>query len=91
MLQALKDKTQTSEKNDSFKSFFFLYVISPVKSGLAGFAAFFSILMITKALGYLLGTQPTFNIIFDDVLLSSIGFVLVFLIRFLENLKDKEN
>lgn len=91
MLQAVRNKTPISESKNTIGKFLKLYFILPVKSGLAGFAAFFSILVATKFLGYLLGTQPTFDIILDDVFLSLIGFVLIFLIRILENIKEEKN
>ncbi len=90
MLEAIKGKTKVSESKTNIMFYISEYVIAPVKSGLAGFAAFFSILILTKALGHLLGTQPTFEIVLDDVFLSSIGFILVFLIRLLENIKEKD-
>ncbi|MCF8419952.1 MAG: hypothetical protein K9G63_13790 [Melioribacteraceae bacterium] len=64
------------------------YFIKPISSGLLGFVSFFSILVITKFLAYVLKTQPDFKIESGDIFLSLIGFVLVFLIRFLENFKE---
>lgn len=67
------------------------YVFNPIRSGLFGFAAFFSILLVTKLISYWIGTTSEFVVDIDDVLLSSIGFILVFLIKFLENFNNNED
>ncbi len=64
------------------------YFFIPAKAGIFGFITFFVILSATKYLSYLIGTQSSFSIMIDDVLLSSIGFLLAFLIKILENLKQ---
>lgn len=66
------------------------YVFIPLKSGIFGFATFFTILVITKLISYAIGTAEYFLIDVYDVLLSGIGFILGFLIRFLENFKDDD-
>ena len=43
------------------------YVVNPIKSGLVGFTAFFSILVVTKLFSYLIGTYEEFVIDIDDV------------------------
>jgi len=68
-----------------------MYVFNPIKSGLFGFAAFFSILLVTKLMSFWIGTYDEFIVDIDDVLLSVIGFILVFLIKFLENFKQNED
>ena len=65
------------------------YVLSPCIAGLFGFIAFFSILIVTKFFSYMIGTYDNLAFDWDDVFLSSIGFILVFLIRFLENFKEE--
>lgn len=62
----------------------FLY---PLRSGIFGFSMFFTILLTTKFISSVIGTVNEFSVEIDDVWISSIGFVLVFLIRFLENFK----
>jgi hypothetical protein len=66
------------------------YLLSPLKSGLFGFAMFFTILLIVKLFSYAIGTYNFFVIEISDIELSLIGFVLLFLIRELENFKEKE-
>ncbi len=63
------------------------FIFLPVRSGLFGFLAFFAILTAAKFLGYLIGSVSMFKIDIEDVGLSFLGFVLVFLIRILENFK----
>ena len=66
-------------------SFFF----KPIVSGLYGFAAFFTVLIFTKGITYLLGFSEQYIIGSDDVLFSILGFVLVFLIKLFEIIKHK--
>lgn len=51
------------------------YLLDPLKVGVMGFAAFFSIILITTTIGYLLGFQESFNIGLNDVIYSLTGFV----------------
>ncbi len=60
-----------------------------LKAGLFGFSIFFTVLIFTKYLGFLIGTQPTFEMSMEDVYFSSIGFLLMALIKFLEEIKEK--
>lgn len=72
------------------KSFLNLYVLHPLKGGLWGFVIFFVLLLMVKYLGYVIGSQNEFLVDQTDLILSMVGFVLVFLIRLLENFKEKE-
>lgn len=58
--------------NNNFKTF----LLNPIKSGLVGFFAFFSLIIFTKTVGYLLGFQPELDLSFADVIFSLTGFVL---------------
>jgi hypothetical protein len=64
-------------------------LLEPISSGFFGFALFFTILLITKLLASYFGTMPNFNVDINDVILSSIGFVLMALIKFLENINER--
>jgi hypothetical protein len=66
-------------------SFFF----KPLVSGLYGFAAFFTVLIFTKGITYLLGFTEQYIVSIEDVLFSILGFVLVFLIKLFDNIKHK--
>jgi hypothetical protein len=65
------------------------YILLPLKSGIFGFAIFITILLVVKLFSYLFGTYSYFAIEISDIELSGIGFVLLFLIRLLENFKEK--
>lgn len=58
-----------------------------LKSGIVGFLIFFIIFTSIKLLSFWTGQTSSFKIEFDDILLSLIGFVLLFLVRYLEKLK----
>jgi len=77
-------------ENSTSPSFAKDYVWAPIRSGLFGFAMFFTILLAVKLFSYVIGTYSFFAIELTDLALSSIGFVLLFLIRELENFKEKE-
>lgn len=67
------------------------YLIAPVLSGLWGFAIFFSTLLVAKGLGFLVGSIQQFNIELADAEMSILGFVFLFLIRFLKNYLPKDS
>ncbi|MCU7495262.1 MAG: hypothetical protein HF314_09675 [Ignavibacteria bacterium] len=82
---------ETSEGHEgqvfrNFKSYF----LNPVKGGIFGFAAFFGLLSAIKYFSFMIGSQPHFSLDVTDVTLSLLGFVLVFLIKLLENFQEKE-
>jgi len=70
------------------KSILLNYIVYPIRSGVFGFISFFIILTIAKYFGSILGASAPFKIDWEDMLLSLMGFVLVFLIKFLENFND---
>lgn len=72
------------------KSTFNKLVLYPIRSGLFGFILFLIVLVITKFLGRLIGTAPKVTIDAEDFLLSVIGFVMFFLIKFLENFSSEK-
>ena len=60
-----------------------------LQRGMAGYALFFTILVFTKILAYLLGTAPEFKIMLQDAFFSLIGFAVMFLIGILEGFKQE--
>ncbi|MCH8943103.1 MAG: hypothetical protein IIA48_11780 [Bacteroidetes bacterium] len=66
------------------------YFIAPVFSGIYGFAIFFTTLIMVKGLGTFVGSIPEFNIELVDAEMSILGFVFLFLIRFLKNYLPKD-
>jgi len=81
--------TPTRVRNKTFYLFLSYFVFQPCKAGLYGFAAFFTVLIFTKGVTVLLGFVKNFSIDVNDVTFSLLGFVLVFLIRILENIKER--
>ena len=61
--------------NHQVKENFKIYLLNPLSNGLAGFAAFFSLILLTKLFGYFLGTYDVFNLEINDVIYSLTGFV----------------
>ena len=71
------------------KSQFFIslkkYLIFPIKAGFYGFALVFSIILFLKLLSFLFGINEVFKLDLMDVMLSSVGFFLMFLIYILKS------
>jgi hypothetical protein len=75
----------------NLKSPFLLkYIFYPIRAGLFGFSLFFTTIFISKYLGYIVKNSPEFIIDISDVLLSLLGFILLWLIKFLESFKSTE-
>lgn len=84
------DRTFNNTEVKERKELSFLQVAKEtVKSGIWGFSLFFTVLIFTKYLAAVLGTQDHFSVEFEDVILASIGFFLMGLIKLLEEIKDK--
>ncbi len=67
------------------------YLLLPLRSGFGGFIAFFIVLIVSKFLGYITGAVGSWHIESSDFLLSCLGFILLFLIKFLENFKGDDD
>jgi len=88
-MKELSANNMIKKKNIKKWSFSYKNFISePIKSGLFGFSIFITILIIVKLFSYFIGSYNYFAIEITDIELSLIGFVLMFLIRFLENFKE---
>ncbi len=77
-----------SGKEKEARKKFSLFLLAPLSNGLFGFALFFTILLFTKLIAFWIGSIPVFNIDFDDILLSGIGFILMAIIKALENFQQ---
>ena len=75
-----------SEKRDKKK--LSVFILAPLSNGFFGFALFFTILLFTKLVAFWIGSIPVFKIDFDDIILSGIGFVLMAIIKLLENFQQ---
>jgi len=69
----------------------FYQLIVAVIAGLIGFSTFFTTLVLFKLFSHLTGRLPIFTIDTSDLLLSSVGFVCLFLISFLDNSSGKRS
>ncbi|MBK8944724.1 MAG: hypothetical protein IPM32_05555 [Ignavibacteriae bacterium] len=68
-----------------------IYLINPLSIGLAGFAAFFGLIIFTNFFSYLFGMNETFSLEINDVILSLTGFVFAAGAKFLEFFSKEEN
>ena len=64
------------------------YFVLPFGSGIWGFLSFMAIICLSKFLGNLVGTLEAFEIEFEDITLSLLGFIMSYLIKFLKNFSD---
>ncbi len=74
------------ERKNSLYVFVKQFILVPAKSGLYGFAAFFTVLIFAKGIINILGFTDYYVINSDDVLFSSLGFVLVYLGKIVKNI-----
>jgi hypothetical protein len=89
MKGAILPKSHVKPGGNILYYFLISFFFKPFVSGLYGFAAFFTVLIFTKGITYLLGFTEQYIVSTDDVLFSILGFVLVFLIKLLDNIKHK--
>ncbi|MCW8850417.1 MAG: hypothetical protein OQJ81_10605 [Melioribacteraceae bacterium] len=61
--------------NETLKANIKTYLLNPLSAGLAGFAALFSLMLMTKLFSYILGINPVFNLGLNDVIYSLVGFI----------------
>ena len=76
------DQTESELKNNiSVK--LKIYLFRPMLVGLFTFAIFFSVILFTKIITYLMNENPTFILNIYDVIFACIGFFIGFLVEFL--------
>ncbi len=71
---------------NSLYGLFLTYFLSPVKSGIFGFAIFFTSLLIVKAFLILISKNNIFIVSIEDVSLSLIGFASFYLVKIFKQL-----
>ena len=69
----------------------FYQLIVAVIAGLVGFSTFFTTLVLFKLFSHITGNLPIITIETGDLLLSSVGFVCLFLISFLDKSSGKRS
>jgi len=77
------------EKKINISGFLRKYILLPLTGGIIGYLGFFTLLIIFKYLGYLVGNRISFQIDFIDLLLSLLGFVFIFVVKLKENTKGR--
>jgi len=63
------------------------YLFNPVIFGLYGYIIFLAILLVLNGISSLLSSPPFSSIVPEDLLFSSTGFILFFIIKMMENFK----
>jgi hypothetical protein len=87
-ISAVQVKGQPEESIKIKYSILLAYIFYPIRAGLFGFSLFFTTICISKYIGYLVKNSQEFSVDINDVILSLLGFVLLWLIKLLENLKS---
>lgn len=82
----ITESTQYTKKINK-DSIFTDYLKTPLRYGIIGFSIMLLVASLIKYFGFLAGTIGVFEIGINEILLSLIGFVFLFLIRFLANYK----
>lgn len=67
------------------------YIIRPLNEGFFGFGIFLAVLSGSKFIAFLFGAIKSFTIDEKDLILSSIGFICLFLIDILKNFNNQKN
>lgn len=76
----------------NFKNPFLLnFIYYPIRAGLFGFSLFFTTIFLSKYIGFAVKNSNEFRIDINDVVLSLLGFILLGLIKLLENFKPVQN
>ena len=89
MKGAILSKSHTKTEGNILYYYLLSFFFKPFILGLYGFAAFFIVLIFTKGITYLFGFTDQYIVSSDDVLFSILGFVLVFLIKLFDSIKQK--
>lgn len=89
----MKTKSESKNISHSHPNFLTLinnYVIHPLNEGFFGFGIFLSILAGFKLLSYVFGAMSSFVIDERDIILSSIGFICLFLLDILKHFNQEK-
>ncbi|GAB6282973.1 MAG: hypothetical protein STSR0008_17270 [Ignavibacterium sp.] len=78
-------KITKTDSKISFGHLFLLYICEPIVHGLVGFSTFFSIIVFIKYLAFLFNQSTFFNIVIEDLKIALIGFIIFYLIKFIQN------
>jgi hypothetical protein len=73
------------DKKNNLTGFIKKYLLKPFGGGILGYLFFFTLIIISKYLGYLIGNRDSFQIDITDLLLSLLGFAFIFVLKLKEN------
>lgn len=83
---------RTGNNNSLISKIFTFKTLSKcMVGGIGGFFLIFMVIITAKLFGFILNTYHSFKFDSEDFMLSMIGFVLVFIIKFLEQVSDPED
>lgn len=80
-------RIKPNSKKIALPAILFNFVLLPGKSGLYGFAAFFTVLVFIKLWIFIAGYNQLFIVDTNDVIISLAGFGVMFLFRLAQSLK----
>lgn len=78
--QIYSESVGSSEFSNNLKT----YLLNPLSTGLAGFALFFTLILLARVFGYFLGSYEVFTLGVSDVIYSLTGFVFAAGAKFFE-------
>ena len=87
-------KSNTKDITQSQSNIFTIlndYVIHPINEGFFGFGIFLTVLSGSKFVAFLFGALKSFSIDEKDLILSSVGFLCLFLIDILKNFNSQKD
>ena len=88
----MKSETKDlSHSQSAIQEFFFDYIIHPLNEGFFGFGIFLAILTSLKFFSFLFGMSKSFTVDEKDLILSSVGFICLFLIDILKKFEGHKN
>ena len=85
------DTKDLTGSQSNISEIIFEYVIHPLNEGFFGFGIFLALLTVLKFIPFLFGFASSFAIDEKDLILSSIGFICLFLIDILKNFEGRKS
>ena len=82
-------KVRVEEKKNHTSEFLQKYLLKPFTGGILGYFSFFSLLMISKYLGFLIGNRASVQVDLTDIMLSFLGFAFIFVVKLRDTTKGK--
>ena len=86
-ISSVQEKVSSGFSVNLKSPFLLKYIYYPIRAGLVGFSLFFTTIFLSKYIGFLVKNSNRFVIDINDVVLSLLGFILLGLIKLLENIR----